>query len=243
MKRHKVLLGPALIIIILSLLTISAKNSVTADLDILGPEVIKERISQPNSEDKLIYDKKKQELLAALEDYFKQALDKGLIVGAGVSVIKGDSNVIAEGFGEREFGKGNKVDGQSIFRLGSLSKGFTGILAASLVEENKINWSDKIQDYIPDFQLGSKSNTKEVTLASILSHSSGTPYHSYTDLVEAGLPMADIATLFRKIQPISKPGEIYSYQNAIFALSSEVMKKATGLEINDILHEKLFRPL
>ncbi|MCP4976634.1 MAG: beta-lactamase family protein [Maribacter sp.] len=189
------------------------------------------------------YGLRKQQLESAIRHYFDNAITSGTIVGAGVSIVQGDSIVISEGFGKRNIKGTAEIDGQTIFRLGSLSKGFTGLLAASLQAEGTLNWNDKVVDFIPDFRLGDQRNTQKVTLAHILSHTSGTPYHSYTNLVEAGLPMANIAKRFKEVNPISEPGKMYSYQNAMFALSQEVMREATGKEINTLLRDRFFKPL
>src|SRR5690606_17431542 len=147
------------------------------------------------------------------------------------------------GFGKESIKVNNRVDGETVFRLGSLSKGFAGILAASLTNEGKLHWDDKVSAYIPEFHLGNTLNIDNITLANILSHTSGTPYHSYTNLVEAGLPLTDIAKRFKDINPISKPGLTYSYQNAIFALCGEIMQKATGKDFNTLLKDRFFKPL
>ncbi len=184
-----------------------------------------------------------QELIKAVQAYFEKAIASGEIVGAGVSIVKGDSIVLSDGYGKRNSDASALVNGQTIFRLGSLSKGFAGILAADLETEGKLHWDDKVDDYIPGFQLGSQTNSDNITLANILSHTSGAPYHSYTNLVEAGMPLLDIAERFKNIKPIAKPGIMYSYQNALYALSGEIMQKATGQGIRTLLEEKLFKPL
>ncbi len=194
-------------------------------------------------EETLLYIKNRRALQAALTSYFNKAVESGDIVGAGVSIVKGDSIVISEGFGKRKSGGKAKVDGETIFRLGSLSKGFAGVLAADLEEEGKIHWSDKVRDFIPDFQLGDKTNTDKITLAHILSHTAGTPYHSFTNLVDAGIPLREIAAQFKDVKPISEPGAIYSYQNAMFSLSSEMMRKVTGEDISEALQNRFFNPL
>ncbi|MBT8204861.1 MAG: beta-lactamase family protein [Eudoraea sp.] len=191
----------------------------------------------------MLYQYQKQELKKALKAYFDKAISSGQIVGAGVSIVKGDAIVISEGFGKRNIRINEAVDGQTIFRLGSLSKGFAGILAANLKNEGKLAWEDRVSDYIPEFTLGDKSNTDKITLANLLSHTSGAPYHSFTNLVEAGLPLSDIAKRFKEVKPISSPGEIYSYQNALFALSGEMMYKATGQDIIKSLKNRFFNPL
>ncbi|MBT8184288.1 MAG: beta-lactamase family protein, partial [Eudoraea sp.] len=184
-----------------------------------------------------------QELKMAVKAYFDKAIAAGDIVGAGVSIVKGDSIVVAVGYGKRNIDLDDSVDGQTIFRLGSLSKGFAGILAADLRNEGKLAWEDKVRDYLPEFQLGDHKNTDKITLANILSHTSGAPYHSYTNLVEAGLQLTEITKRFKEIKPISSPGTLYSYQNALFALSGEIMYKATGKKITTSLENRFFKPL
>ncbi|WP_086476905.1 serine hydrolase domain-containing protein [Arenibacter amylolyticus] len=190
-----------------------------------------------------MYRMHQRDLQIALKAYFEKAIAAGDIVGAGVSIVKGDSIVISDGFGKREFNQKDKVNGETVFRLGSLSKGFAGVLAANLKSEGKLDWEDRVSDFIPAFRLGDKNNTDSITLANILSHTSGTPYHSYTNLIEAGLPLTTIAERFKDVAPISKPGRMYSYQNAMFALCEEMVLQATGQELASCLTNRFFKPL
>lgn len=195
------------------------------------------------AEEILAYNSRKQKLKSALEVYFNKARKNGLIIGAGVSIVQGDSIVFADGFGKRDLALLAKVNGGTVFRLGSLSKGFTGMLAADLKAEGKLSWDDKITDYIPDFQFGDASNTAKLKVGHILSHTSGTPYHSFTNLVEAGLSAETIAARFGEVKPLVEPGKQYSYQNAMFSLSQLVFKKATGKNTKTLLNERFFQPL
>lgn len=189
------------------------------------------------------YRLKQRELMRAVTSYFDNAIASGEVVGAGVSIVIGDSIIISEGFGTKSVKGSDRVDKETVFRLGSLSKGFAGVLTASLKNEGLLDWKDGISDYIPNFQLGDSGNTQKITLANILSHSSGAPYHSFTNLVEAGVPLKDIAGRFKVVAPISKPGAMYSYQNAMFALCGEVIRQKTGQDLKSALTERLFKPL
>jgi beta-lactamase class C len=186
---------------------------------------------------------RKETLRKALAAYFKKAIASGDIVGAGVSIVKEGEILFSDGFGRRNARQPGPVDGETIFRLGSLSKGFTGILAANIKYEGGFDWEDRVADYIPGFMLGDQGNTRRITLAHLLSHTSGAPYHSYTNLVEAGLPIAEIASRFKEVEPISAPGELYSYQNALFALSGAIIQKASGQEVDEAFKSRLFNPL
>ncbi len=238
MQRFKIFIGISLLVLCLSTIKPIYNTNTEAKIPTVEVEPIlvdQKRIQQYNWHQKA--------LESAIESYFEKSLKSGDIVGAGVCIVKGDSIVISDGFGKREVNSNKKVNAATVFRLGSLSKGFAGVLAASLKNEEKLHWDDKVSDFIPEFQLGDKINTENITLANILSHTSGTPYHSYTNLVEAGLALNDIAKRFQSVTPISKPGQMYSYQNAMFALCGEMMYKATNQDITTLLNSRFFQPL
>ena len=49
------------------------------------------------------------------------------------------------------------MNAETVFRLGSLSKGFTGVLAGIEVQEGNLNWDDKLIDAVPNFSLKDKN--------------------------------------------------------------------------------------
>ena len=244
MGKSKILLATALFVFtVCAVLTLNYIKSESArEAKDLGVKITTKTASLSKKEIKQYLDGQ-QKLHHALETYFKKAIKTGDIVGAGVSIVHKDSILISEGFGKRSFNGSEKVDGETVFRLGSLSKGFAGVLAASLEEEGKFSFSDKVTEFIPEFQFGDTLNTQKIRVSHILSHSSGAPYHSFTNLVEAGIPVAAIAARFDEVNPISEPGEQYSYQNAMFSLSQEVMRTVTGKDVKTLLNKRFFEPL
>ncbi|EAR15521.1 serine hydrolase domain-containing protein [Robiginitalea biformata] len=187
--------------------------------------------------------KSRKEIAEAVRRYFQEALASGDIVGAGVSIVLGDSVLLSDGYGLRNSNHPDPVDARTVFRLGSLSKGFAGILAANLADQQLLSPEDPVIRYIPEFRFGDAGHTRGVNLGHLLTHTSGAPYHSYTNLVEAGLDLTEIAGRFDEVSPIGKPGSVYSYQNALFALSGEIMERVTGQPLGRLLEERFFKPL
>ncbi|MCF8273239.1 MAG: beta-lactamase family protein [Flavobacteriaceae bacterium] len=243
MQRFQILIKSSVLITALFFLNLSVVKSVTTPNKVVL--ISKNKIDKAflNQNEIKTYKDQKQELRDALTAYFKRAITSGDIVGAGVSIVKGDSILISDGFGKRNIKLNDKVDGETVFRLGSISKGFAGVLAAKLKDEGVLNWNDKVSDYITEFKLGDSTNTNQITLATILSQTSGAPYHSYTNLIESGLSLTEIAKRFKALKPASKPGEMYSYQNAMFALSAEMMQKSTHQDVKTLLNDRFFKPL
>ncbi len=232
------------IIVTLSMLFVALLFSfVSAEQPKISHISQKSQLSEPLSPDIRFSDYKKQRLIDSIQAYFNQAVSKKQIVGASVAIVKCDSVIYLGGYGNRNIALKDTVNEQTIFRIGSVSKGFAGILTGIHVEEGLINWDDKVVDHIPDFQLSSKQQTNDVTLSHILSHTTGLPYHSFTNLVEAGLPITTIANRFKKIRLIQKPGNIYSYQNAVFALSGKILEQVTRKPLRDVIQERIFNPL
>lgn len=244
MSKLKFLVGG--VVVIAALFTVLALNVLKSEsareAKDIGVEVMTTRISVSKKEIKL-YRSRQERLQKALAGYFKKAIQSGTMVGAGVSIVKGDSILISEGYGKRSIGGAAGVDGETVFRLGSLSKGFGGVLMADLKQEGQLDFNDKVVEYLPEFKFGDEQHTQKVKLSHILSHTSGTPYHSFTNLVEAGLSVEKIASRFNEVKPISEPGQMYSYQNAMFSLSQEVVRRATGKDVKTLLRKRFFEPL
>lgn len=240
MKYLKILLVTVVASIFFSIITAFIQESNADSATVSAKEPAMGIVHKKKQE---IYKERQRTLKKELDVYFQKAIVDGDLVGAGLSIVHGDSILISSGFGKRNVARDETVDGETVFRLGSLSKGFGGVLAASLQSDGRLRFDDKIVSYLPDFKFGDDKNTQSVKLEHILSHTSGTPYHSFTNLVEAGIPVADIANRFDEVTPISAPGEQYSYQNAMFALSQEVMQKVTGENVKTLLQTKLFTPL
>ena len=237
-------IGVLTFISFLAILCISVNTIPEKEESSLSTTVYPKDITTIKSKKELAIRKiRKQQLITALQTYFDQAIQRKKIIGASVSIVKCDSMIFSGGFGERKAGSDQKVDANTIFRIGSLSKGFAGVLAGIQVEKGMMNWNDKVSGFYPEFHLKNAQITSQITLDKILSHSSGVPRHSFTNLVEDGLSLEDISSEFKVLIPVGDPGTIYSYQNAIYALSGGMMEKRTRKTMSQLLKEDIFEPL
>ncbi len=71
--------------------------------------------------------------------------------GLAIGVTKGDRIIYARTFGYANIEKGEKTDFNSVFHIASLSKPFTAVAIAKLIEQDQLNLEDKIITYIPEF--------------------------------------------------------------------------------------------
>ncbi len=181
-------------------------------------------------------------LLEAFDHFLADTLARAGVPGAAVVVVYDTAVVFQRGYGLRRLGTTDSVDAHTVFRLGSLSKGFTGVLAGLLVHEECLCWDDCIRNYVPEFSLTPANYASQVQLAHILAHTTGLPYHAYTNLIEAGYDLRTIAQRFANFRVKHPPGQVYAYQNAAFALAGEAMQAVTGKTFGELLRERIFLP-
>jgi beta-lactamase class C len=163
--------------------------------------------------------------------------------GAAVAIVVDTQLVWLRGYGLRQLGVPDSVDAHTVFRIGSLSKGFAGVLTGILVQEGLLRWEEPVQKHFPEFTLRDRKQAARIQLWHLLSHTTGLPYHAYTNLIEEGYDIRRIITQYFPKAPVSgREGVFFSYQNAAFCAIEEVVAKATGRSYATLIREKIFQP-
>ncbi len=180
-------------------------------------------------------------------DEFRVSFQEGLanqrIPGGAVVIVKEGRVIFQQGFGVKESGKTEQVDEHTVFRLGSVSKGFASVLAGVMVDEGLLSWEKPVSDYLETFKLYDPEQTDRVQIKHILSHTSGLPRHAYTNLVEDGLSLDRIIPRLERVPLIAKEGEQLAYQNAAYSVIEKVLEAQAELDFDSLLQQKLFEPL
>lgn len=179
----------------------------------------------------------------AIDAYFEGQRRANLFLGSAISIVQHDSTLIEKGYGISNIATSERVDQNSVFRLGSISKSFQATLAGILVQEDLLSWDERLISCYEDFRLQNDTFAETITLEHILSHSAGFPYHSYTNLVEAGASLKNIAAEFVQIKNLKKPGSLYSYQNAAFSFSSLILERELQESTAALFQKYMFDPL
>jgi beta-lactamase class C len=182
-------------------------------------------------------------LLTDYEHNIRRLMAKAETPGLAIAIVRDTTVIYMKGFGVKEVGKKDSIDIHSVFRLASVSKCFAPILTGLLVQDGILSWNDPVTRYVPDFTLKSKENTDSLTIKHVLSHTTGLPYHTYTNLVEEGLELKIMLSRLKDVNLTDKPGETYSYQNVAYSLIAEVVRSATGKSYEQLMSERVFKPL
>jgi len=176
------------------------------------------------------------------DKFFETNFNVSECPGAAVVIVKDTTVIYKKGFGVKEIHTQDSVDTNTVFRIASLSKGVSAVLAGNMVDQKELAWNQNIKEAVPSFDLRDKEQAKRLEVHHILSHTTGLYPYTYTRLIQKGLPLDKIIKNFRKKGIEAKEGTVYDYQNAAFSVIEKVMQHNTQKSFESLLKERLFDP-
>ena len=230
MKKFKFLI----ILLILILIVIAFKFSILIGKSGLGKKIIE--VTEVN------HAKEIQEVLTQFDSLYNINIEQsGAIGGAVVITYKGQVAMI-KCFGVKKAEEHSPVNENTVFRLASVSKAVTGVLAGILANNKTIDLDDKVVDYLPEFRLKFPENTNNITIRHLLSHTTGLVSHAFDMMVEDKVPLSKIMPRLNEVEIVTPPGLFYAYQNVMFSLFDPITAAKTKKSFQTILNEKIFEP-
>lgn len=179
-------------------------------------------------------------------------IQKDNVPGMAAAVIRRGETVALGVAGVRTRGKPDKVTPADLFHIGSDTKAITGMLCGILVDEGKLKWSQTLGETFPDLKKSMHPQYQTVTLEQLLTHRGGAPGElEKSDLwgklwTHKGTPTSARRALLVGVTskpPEAMPGTKYLYSNAGTSMAGYMAEKVTGKSWEDLVREKIFRPL
>ncbi len=151
----------------------------------------------------------------------------------------------ADGAGARVFvgvdAAGTPIAEDTIFPLASTSKLALGLAFLRLYERGFVAFDDPLARYLPH----AAAATPDVTLRSLLCHTSGLPLD--VDPIAAplapGLDWPQLAAVCLRTPPRSATWESVQYSNVAYGLIALVMQHVSGCDFKQLLEDLVFAPL
>jgi beta-lactamase class C len=160
------------------------------------------------------------------------------IPGCAIAIVDHDKIVYMNAFGVRKIVKGQKgepINLDTVFQLGSLSKSITATLVAILQKNGALDIDQPAKIHLPWIN-------PTTTTRHILNHTSGFVRTGWNNKIEANTPRI---TLVRDLSahPQSTPGETFDYHNLAFSLLEDIIMHATKSPFENLLQRHIFTPL
>lgn len=183
-------------------------------------------------------------ILPAFNAYVEDVRRRSGVPGIAIGIVADGKVVLARGFGVRDVGGKELVDADTVFPLASVSKPITGASVAVLVGEGAIGWDDPLSDYARGIRFQDGATTAGMTFRDVLAQRTGLPAF-YGDELETQFHYSreEIFKRLRYLPPVTPFRSAYAYSNWNLTLAGEVAARSVGMNWEQMVQEKLFKPL
>jgi beta-lactamase class C len=176
------------------------------------------------------------------EQWLSNQLTEEGVPGAAMAIVKKGVTAKISTYGQRDLISGKAVDKHTVFRVASLSKGFTGLLAATMTQDSLIGWDAPLCKWLPEVQFQTCDYSERLQLQHLLTHTTGLPRHTYSNLLDVGRSYKNILSLLPLVEPAHAVGTYHSYQNVMFNLAGDMLAAAAGTSFERLITKEILRP-
>lgn len=187
--------------------------------------------------------------LEVLDETIRDDIARGNYYGANVIVARHGRIALRGSYGRSDVDADRPTAGDDVYRVLSMSKGFTNALVLRALSEGKLMLSTRVVDLIPEFfgpEPFRAARKDRINVAHLLTHRAGMPATPNPGLGPGKFAaLADVIAALGTVDVVHEPGTNLNYSPAInHALLGEMARRAYGAEsFRELVHEKVFAPI
>ena len=181
------------------------------------------------------------------------------VFGSAYCVMQEDQVIYQNCFGTTSADNAEAVTENTLFRLASMTKPITAMAALLLVERGQLSLSDKVSDYLPEYQdvhITQISETNEIidlgkaqnhiTICHLLTHTSGIgsdPAKTQKMTDEDKKSIANTIQFYAKAGLDFEPGTKQKYSGiGAFDVLAKIIENITKTDYLQFLQQEIFEP-
>jgi CubicO group peptidase (beta-lactamase class C family) len=175
-------------------------------------------------------------------------VEDGWAVGLAVGLISEQGTQIA-GYGRTSERNAGPPAGYTEFEIGSISKVFTGLILAEMVEDHVVQLTEPVQKLLGESMTVPKRGDREITLVDLATHTSGLPRmpgnFSPKNLTNpyADYAVEQLATFVSQYKLPREPGERSEYSNLGMGLLGHALALTAGMPYESLVRKRICQPL
>lgn len=174
----------------------------------------------------------------ALDNYITAQMAKHGIRGVALAVTSGTEIVYLKGYGTA--GPDHPLTPQTPMYIGSVSKSFTGLAIAQLIEQGKIDPHQPVQTYLPWFRVADPDASKIITVRHFLHHTSGLSEAGYTTILPDDATNEDAVRALVTAELTAPIGAKFQYFNTGYDVLALLIETVSGLPYEQYVQENIF---
>ena len=171
-------------------------------------------------------------------------------IGMVVGVIDASGRRIVA-YGVRSADDPKPPDGDTVFEIGSITKSFTGLILADMIDKGEVGLDDPVAKFLPSDVTVPSHGGKQITLADLATNTSGLldnpgdvaavkpadPYAGYQ------ASAAQLFALLKQIELSRDPGVAQSHSNIGVGLLGLALARRADLSYAALVETRITRPL
>jgi D-alanyl-D-alanine-carboxypeptidase/D-alanyl-D-alanine-endopeptidase len=199
-------------------------------------------VAQSSTNSPIPPDSEIRQILADRIDKDRQSV--GVVIGV---IEPAGRRVVA--YGSLDKGDKRPLDGDTIFEIGSVTKVFTSLLLADMVQRGEVAFTDPVAKYLPPGVKAPERGGQQITLQDLATHTSGLPrLPSNLNPKDPANPYADYSVdqLYQFLsgyQLTRDIGSQYEYSNLGGGLLGYLLARRAGMDYEALVRTRICEPL
>jgi CubicO group peptidase (beta-lactamase class C family) len=147
-------------------------------------------------------------------------------------------------------GAGAKVNGDTLFEIGSITKVFTAMTLADMANKGEVSLDDPAAKYLPPGHRMPERNGRQITLRDLSTHRSGLPRmpDGMRPMTDPDGPFADytedkLLAFLDRYQLTRDIGSQWEYSNLGAGLLGDLLSRAAGVGFEALVRTRICAPL
>jgi len=170
------------------------------------------------------------------DELIKAHRNKFRIPGISVAIAQRGKLVYSQGFGYRDQERQLAATPETRYRLASISKSVTSVVAMTLVERGDLNLDQKLHHYLPKYPRGGK----EIKLTHLLSHQSGIRHYKPGDPDSRKYVFCRDAMTFFQNDPLKfQPGKQFLYSTHAYTVLGAALESAAKKSFRQLVLDEI----
>jgi CubicO group peptidase (beta-lactamase class C family) len=181
-------------------------------------------------------------VVRALEEKILAGMERYRIPGVSYGLLYRGRQYV-RGFGVTDVGNPAPVTGDTMFRVASTTKTFTGTTVMRLVERGRLDLDRTVRSYLPGFRTADAAASARVTVRQVLNHSAGWLGDYFLDTGTGDGALAAYVEGMARVPQLTPPGRVFAYNNAAISVAGRLIEVATGRPYETAVRDLILKPL
>lgn len=184
--------------------------------------------------------------LASIDERMLAFQEEAHIPGMVWGVVKDGKLLHFTANGVQDIETGAPVNGQTMFRIASMSKAFTALAILKLRDDGKLRLDDLVETYVPEFKALKYPTTDSprIRVRDLLSHVGGFVTDDPWGDRQQVISEAEFTAMLKAAPPFTRaPQTAFEYSNLGYATLGRIITNASGQPYDAYIKAAIMRPL